>query len=231
MRLLLLPFLLAAAPGIATAQATPTTTPPTEYRTWVGIQAGYSRHELSGSEVDFKMRIYNAGYGPLQGTNHPLEWFTVGAVVRRQLHSVLFLQGELNYVRKGGQMTDTGFYDQDPIVINYLQLPVLLRLAVPVAGPVGVHLEGGAALNLALNEREINQRYYAPANVYTHNGAILSPAVGGGLDWRQGRHAYSLNFRYSPDTHDFFQREFMGTAYTLRHSGYTATLGVLFGQP
>lgn len=230
MRLLLISYLLAAAHSVAMAQTTTASTAP-EYRTWVGVQAGYSRHELSGSEVDFTLQPYNAGYGPLQGKNRPLEWFTVGAVVRRQLHSVLFLQGELNYVRKGGQMTGTAFYDQDPIVVNYLQLPVLLRLVVPVVGPVGVHLEGGAALNLALNEREINTRYYAPANVYTHNAAILSPAVGGGLDWQQGRHAYSLNFRYAPDTRDFFQREFAGTAYTLRHSGYTATLSVLFGQP
>lgn len=200
------------------------------YTRFFGGQAGYSRHTLSGSDVDFHMDR-SSYYGPaLHPKNHPSQGLTVGVVARQQLYKVLWLQEELNYVRKGGQLTDAGFYDDAPIIINYVQLPLLLHLQVPETGQFALHVQAGAVANAALNERKMDSRYYAPGNTYTNNSLILAPAIGGGLSWQQERYNYFLNFRYSADPKDFFQRRYAGTDYTLRHKGILLTAGVLIGS-
>ncbi|WP_245744813.1 PorT family protein [Hymenobacter actinosclerus] len=154
---------------------------------------------------------------------------TLGLVARQQLYKALWLQQELNYVRKGGQLTGAGFYDEDPIVINYVQVPVLLHVQLPIAGALAVYAQGGGVLNLGLNSRRINPQYYAGGNKYGTNPLILAPAVGAGLAWQQPQRSYYLNFRYSADSRDFFERSYGGKDYTLRNKGITLTAGVLFG--
>lgn len=224
-------FLLAGS--VAKAQTTEPTTPvaatPAKPHYW-GVQIGYSNHHLSGSEVDYFTRQSTGYYGTYPAENRPAEAVTVGVLARQQLLRVLWLQEELNYVRKGGQMANGIFSDQEPISIHYLQIPLLLHLQVPSTGQLALFVQGGGVLNFALNERKINPNYYSSGNAYTNNNIVPGVALGGGLLWKQSeRLAFSLTGRYSPDLGDFFVRSYNGTDYTLRHQGFTITGGVLFG--
>ncbi|MDU0369952.1 porin family protein [Hymenobacter endophyticus] len=210
------------------AQTSEPVAAPTVVKSYWGFQGGYSNHHLSGSEVDL---FFNQPfYSPDPKENRPAEAATVGLVMRQRLYKVLWLQEELNYVRKGGQMGGGALSDQSPVSIHYLQIPLLLHVQGPDAGPLAVFLQGGAVLNVALNKREINSAYYYPGNTYTDNTLIPGLAVGGGIAWQHSKHRmFSLTARYSPDLRDFFVRYFLKD-YTLRHQGFTVTGGVLFGS-
>lgn len=202
-----------------------------DFTSFLGFQAGYSYYTMVGTEADFFVNPSAVGYSSLpNGHQTPAQWFTCGLIVRRRLLGNLALQGELNYVRKGGQLKNEAFYERTLVAVNYVQVPVLLHLNVPIAGAFSLHAEGGAGLNLALNERKVETRYHAPSTTYVHNAVLLAPTVGAGAAWQQQRRSYYLTFRYSSDTRAFYQRQYNGTDFALRHRGATVTAAVLFGR-
>ncbi|MBG8556387.1 hypothetical protein [Hymenobacter guriensis] len=219
---LILTFLLALVSTCSFAQSSDFDSP--VLRKLFGFHVGYSQFHLSGSDADLRTQ-----YSEI--SNQPLRSITAGIAGRQQLFSVLYLQEELNYVSKGGQFKNSIFIsDKDPIIIRYLEAPVTLRLMLPTLEGLFIHVEGGAALNIALNQREINLNNYVPNTTFEQPNFIVAPVLGAGLDFQYHQQIFSLDMRRTWDTKDFFSRSFGSSEYSFRHQGFTITAGMLLGK-
>lgn len=90
----------------------------------VGIKAGYSLAKISQAPtVDWKN----------------LSFFTGGLSFEAGL-GFISLQPEVLYVRMGGKLSAGGFENR----LNYIQVPVLLKIAVVPAGPIRPFFSAGA---------------------------------------------------------------------------------------
>ena len=187
----------------------------------IGFRKGYSRHELRGSEVDFRT--------PLGATSTAVDGFTVGLLVRGQLYRRLALQGEMVYVRKGGRLSGVNIGNDDSYIVDYLQIPVVLNLAIAKLNQLSFHLEAGYAANLAMSGPEINKQSYSTGNEFEDKGLVFAPVGGAEVVWNQPKRSYFLHFRYSQDPSGFYRRTFQNQQYALRHSGFSLTVGALFG--
>jgi hypothetical protein len=79
--------------------------------------------------------------------------FTVGGFVSFPLNGVLSLQPEVMYVPKGVPITRTDSSETVTMRLSYLELPVLLRVAPRVRGPVRFDVFGGPAFSARLSAR------------------------------------------------------------------------------
>jgi hypothetical protein len=81
--------------------------------------------------------------------------FAVGGLVNIPLSPMVSLQPELLYVTKGA---DVEFFGEDVgyIALNYLEVPVLLRVDVPVAGSVAPFIVAGPALGFVVSAKAVD---------------------------------------------------------------------------
>lgn len=219
-------------------EAVKTSTALGDHATHVGFRAGYSKYRMTGSEADLHTTPYRVQYS--QGSvvysdeNRPVQWFTVGAVLRKQLYKPLAFQTELTYLREGGVFKNSpggGFLiDKGSYTVDCLQIPALLNLTLLAAGPLALHLEGGIALNVIVSGVDLDQAHLHPSNKFNDPNTILAPIYGAELTLKRQKVTYLLNLRYSNDLADFYQREYIGTHYNLRSAGFSINTGILFGQ-
>lgn len=187
----------------------------------IGFRVGYSRYQLRGSEVDFR--------APMGIMNAAVNGFTASLLVRGQLYRRLALQGEMVYVCKGGYLNSAGIGKDDSYIVDYLQIPLVLNLAVAKLHQLSLHLEAGYAASLAMSGPEINKQSYAIGNDFEDKGVVFAPVGGAEVAWNQPKRSYFLHFRYSQDPDAFYRRTFQNQQYALRHSGFSITAGALFG--
>jgi hypothetical protein len=103
---------------------------PSDLAAGVGIKAGYSLARFTQVSTE-----------PLSFTWDYLPFFAGGLYVEHSLLGFLSFQPELLYVRMGGQYEITDFSLEDRL--DYIQLPVLLKLNILPAGPVRPFLCAG----------------------------------------------------------------------------------------
>ncbi|MFD1875646.1 porin family protein [Hymenobacter bucti] len=189
---------------------------------YFGVRAGYSNYTMEGEEVKLHTQ---PGADELQRD----QWFTVGAILRKRLYAPLSLQAELNYLREGGHFKGGVFLGKTVYTIDCLQIPLLLDVEVPATEQLSIHLQGGMALTTVVREVELDMPSFDKRNRFSNPTDFFSPVLGGELAWHQGRHVYFLNARYSYDLTDYYQREYMGTYYNAKSSGFTLAVGTLLG--
>ncbi len=130
-RVLLMVLLLVAAAGIAEAQSPA-----------LGVRAGASLARLAGGGAE-RLDGVRAGAA-------------IGVLASVDVAGPLALQTELTWVRKGGKGTLQGF--EEPIAfdleIDYLQLPLLAAVRLPMLGPLRPVLLAGPAVSFELACRE-----------------------------------------------------------------------------
>ena len=155
-------------------------------------------------------------------------WVTVGAVVRQRLYWPLSVQGELLYIRQGGDFTRRAFPGKTNYAIDCLQVPLLLDLRLGGAKGPALHLQGGLALVGVVNGVQLDAPSYAPGNQFSNPSGWWAQAYGAELAWAADRRVYTLTARFTQDLTDFYQRDFRGTPYNARSHGFSLTAGVLF---
>ena len=222
--LLLATSAAAQSPAPAAAPARSRLLPAQAYPALLGARIGYGSFRLSGTEVDFQTDPAGAA-----AHNEPLAALTLGLVVRARLAGPLAFQTELDYVRKGGQLTSPAHAPNTSFAIDYLQIPALLHLALLRAGHLTLAAEAGYAANLSMGGPVIDYRAYPPGTDLTVRGLVFAPVLGAEVSWQQQNHHYLLHARYSRDQTDFYRRTFDGQTYTLRNQGFTLTAGMLLG--
>jgi hypothetical protein len=212
---------------------------PTDNGTYVGFRVGYSNYHMTGSEADFRTTPYRVQYSQgsvtMSDENLPVQWVTVGAILRKRIVGPLSFQAEANYLREGGSFKSApggGFViDKSSYVVDYLQIPALLNLTAFTVGPMALHLEGGLALNMVLSGVELDKPNLHPDNKFNNPSLLAATVYGAEITWQHQKRLYLLNFRYSNDLSDFYQREYVDTHYNLRSSGFSVATGILFGRP
>lgn len=208
-------LMLLLAPTLAHSQNSPSPF-------YIGARAGYSSYTMEGEEVKLHTR---PGYDELQRD----QWFTAGVIMRKRLYAPLSLQAELNYLREGGHFKGGAFLGKTVYTIDCLQLPLLLDIEVPATEHLSVHLQGGIALATVVREVELDMNSFDKRNNFSNQTHFFSPVFGGELAWHQDQHVYFFNARYTYDLTDYYQREYLGTHYNAKSSGFSLTIGTLFG--
>ncbi|MBC6611267.1 outer membrane beta-barrel protein [Hymenobacter sp. BT507] len=209
-----------------------------ETQTYFGFRTGYSNYHMTGSEADFRTTPYRVQFSDgsvdFQDKNKPIQWFTVGAIYRQKIYKRLAFQLEINYLREGGSFEAPPFggytLDRTNFVIDNLHIPILLNLQAFAIGPLTMHLEGGIAANIVVNGVELDRPNLHPSNIFNNPSVIPASVCGAEIAWRHQKSHYLLNFRYTNDLTDFYQREYIGTHYNLKSKGFSVSTGVLFGQ-
>ncbi|RZK12042.1 MAG: PorT family protein [Hymenobacter sp.] len=187
---------------------------------YLGGRAGYSSYTMEGEEV--KLHTH-PGADELKRA----QWFTVGAIARRRIYRPLSLQAEVNYLREGGSFKGGYFLGKTVYTIDCLQIPLLLDVELPAAQHLSLHLQGGLAFTSVIKGVELDMSSFASRTTFTNPSSFFAPVYGGELAWHEGRRVYFFNARYTHDLTDFFQREYAGTHYNARSSGFSLTIGAL----
>ena len=157
------------------------------------------------------------------------QWVTGGVIIRKRIYGPLSLQAEANYLREGGHFKGGYFLGKTVYTIDCLQLPLLLDIEAPAAEHLSVHLQGGMALTKVVRGVQLDRPSFDTGNSFNNPSAFFSPLVGGELAWQQGRQVYFLTARYTHDLSDYYQRDYHGTPYNARSTGFALTVGTLFG--
>jgi hypothetical protein len=108
------------AAGVAVALAVPF---PASAQVSFGVQGGLSLASLSGDDAEGELEDTRTG-------------FNAGAFVELPLADIIWLVPGAYYVQKGA--TSDGVVDQ--LSIDYLEVPLLLRVGVSERDPIGVNL-------------------------------------------------------------------------------------------
>jgi hypothetical protein len=108
-------------------------------------------------------RQYGAKVGPAFSTtaiepDEPAEygWRNGGAVALfyvRPVTPVLAIQFEALYVQKGGKFEDPEFPEQSTILLDYVEVPVLLRVGSSRRHARGLHVFGGGSVGMRVSAR------------------------------------------------------------------------------
>jgi len=101
-------------------------------QTSLGFQGGLSLATLGGSDVGDMDPGYKTGFG-------------LGAFLELPVSDVLSIQPELLYLQKGAEGSEQGV--NITVAISYVELPVLLRINVPVEGNVAPYFVVGPAIS------------------------------------------------------------------------------------
>ena len=142
----------------------------------MGFRAGYSNYTITGTEVDLHTQ-------PGADRVVRVPWVTVGALVRQRLYKPLSVQGELLYVRQGGDFTRRAFPGKTNYAIDCLQVPLLLDLRLGAPDGLALHLQGGAAFVAVLNGVQLDASSFAPGNRFSNPSGWWAHAYGAELAW------------------------------------------------
>jgi hypothetical protein len=126
--------------------------------------------------------------------------FSIGGFLNYHFAEMFALQPELSFVMKGATATGNGV--NSTITGNYIELPVLLKVYVPLAGRSPVKLNGYAGPALAIN---VAASVETQAGGQTSNTDIknqtksvdLGLVFGGGVGFDIGKGVLDLSLRYT----------------------------------
>lgn len=141
--------------------------------------------------------------------------FSSGFFLDIPVSQYLSFQLELNYMKRGGSN------DEAQVKASYIQLPVLLKVDVPInrAGTLGVYMQGGLSFNYGVGVNVSNQTYGAESYPFrplkTALGTVLSVGVSKEFKFRK---AFYLEARYD----DIKQKTQLGNI-----SGYSADISTV----
>jgi len=119
----------------------------------------------------------------------------------------LSLQPELNYVQKGTSLGSFDLTDPFGIVtgtaelleaVDYLELPVLLRVSFPTGGRVSPYLVGGPVVGFRLSQQlRITGTISAGTDIDLFKSTDFGAALGAGSELGRGQFRGTLETRYT----------------------------------
>jgi hypothetical protein len=100
-----------------------------------GIKGGLSFYKIAG---DVSASYMGLSYGESFDSNTKMG-FHGGIFMEKPLNEYLSIQPEVNFIQKGGSESgdideDFGFFDDEDITLSYIDVPLLLKLNIPLEG-------------------------------------------------------------------------------------------------
>ena len=226
---------------------------PANAATKFGVKAGLNMAKLSGDgwdqiegememAVDSKMRL---GFG-------------FGVVMQMPLgEGGLMLQPEAWYVMKGGKMgfpeAEAEGYDVEAeIKMDYIEVPILVKYAIPTQGKIAPCLFAGPAVAMNIGAKfettgaDAEDADLGDGDIYNKKDIDFGIVFGGGVDFALGeRNKLMIDVRYTlgmaelyddvteddvddASDDDVFFTDDDGNALELKNSNIQITVGILF---
>lgn len=173
----------------------------------IGFKIGYTRNQLRGQDT-----------GPdIEVTKIATNGVTIGLVGNIKILDWLYFQPEMLYIQKGGKydvnvplpVSIPGFSVNviDTRSLEYLEIPLLLKVALPVKWPVkptfqtgvsaGLKLRGNLENNVNITISGYHIPYFRTEDITSQlNSLELSYLIGGGLDIEAGRGKLGIDQRF-----------------------------------
>jgi len=151
--------------------------------------------------------------------------FTLGAVLEIGLGGNVFLQPEAVFIQKGSKLQVLN--DDNKFNVNYLDIPVLLKIKLLNSNLLNINLFGGPSFGLALNGEETQNGQTVEVNFGGENGLKrfdLGINAGGGVGVNLGSIGVFGDVRYLfgvSDISDDANRE-------IKNKGLNLSVGLMF---
>lgn len=117
------------------------------------------------------------------------------------------------------------------LALDYVEIPILAKLQIPVAGPMTPTVFGGPAVGINLNAEFDEPRPGTdPRDISDFvNGTEIGAHVGAGLDVEAGGVLLMLDARYTRGlTGVFDDEEINDAASDIKNEGFRLSLGIRF---
>lgn len=189
--LLLSSFILVIAPSSASAQAPgadPAATPPAplppepvhdDSHIHLGLRVGLNLSSLGGDDVDDSQQNRRVG-------------FAFGGFMVIEFGSMVGFQPEIYYSMQGNELVD----GRGTLELDYIQVPLLLRMKLPVQRTVGVHLVAGPSIGVLVSAEGKRQGSTVDLKSITDSFDI-GAALGAGIDIPLQQGGINLEARYT----------------------------------
>lgn len=122
-----------------------------------GIQAGLNFATFGGDDTDLFREALQGVPGASAADEGRRTGFTAGVFLVADFRGLLALQPELRFIQKGYQIASSVRLGEElvpvtaTIKIDYVEVPLLVRLDVPTAGPVSPHVLVGPTFGSTVN--------------------------------------------------------------------------------
>ncbi|MGQ9801680.1 MAG: outer membrane beta-barrel protein [Candidatus Saccharicenans sp.] len=173
----------------------------------LGCKIGYNRNQLRGQETGPEIEV----------TKIATNGVTIGLVGNIKILDWLYFQPEVLYFQKGGKydvkvqlpVSIPGFEVSviDTRSLEYLEIPLLLKVALPLKWPVkptfltgisaGLKLRGNLENNVNITISGYHIPYFRTEDITSQlNTLELSYVIGGGFDFKVGRGTLAIDQRF-----------------------------------
>lgn len=156
----------------------------------VGLKGGLSSSTLHGDlPVDHERRL----------------GFSGGAFITVGVNRLVSVQPEILFVTKGTSLGTVDLTDQNGTVVgtadlvmklDYLEFPVLVRVALPAMGDASPHVMAGPAVGVRLSQR-LTLSGFGSSEIHVTKSADLGVALGAGITVGRGHIRGSFETRYT----------------------------------
>ncbi len=180
-----------------------------------GIKVGGNIAKITGSDVS-----------NIEGTLKSKVGFVGGVFLAFNIGRIITIQPEINYTMKGAERTytDSDITYNEKLYSNYIEIPVLLKIRIPIPG-ISPVVFAGPAVGYKLNEKAtldgVNETLVNEMFEKLDYGAIF----GAGLDF--GRH-FMLDVRYSLGMEKVVKAIEGETSANIKNGVWSASIGFAF---
>jgi len=207
------------------------------------VSFGFQQAEAQDQEMRFGAKagisLYNittsvsGGGMSIDATSDSRLGFALGAYAIIPFHEMFAFQPELMFVQKGGKESDDDddFFNggDTELILNYLDIPLLVRFNVPVDAPVSPYLTAGPVLGIFLSgtEKFDGESESIDEGINTLNFGL---SLGAGVAYNQ----FHFDLRYEFGLSNIFDDEeddddFFGPIdFDVTTSGLMLTVGYTF---
>jgi outer membrane protein with beta-barrel domain len=158
----------------------------------VGLKGGLSASTLHGDV-------------PADPKNERRLGFSGGAFITVGVNRLVSVQPEILFVTKGTSLGTVDLTDQNGTVVgtadlvmklDYLEFPVLVRLALPAMGDASPYVVAGPAVGVRLSQK-LTLSGFGSSESHVANSADLGVALGAGITMGRGHIRGSFETRYT----------------------------------
>ncbi len=199
-----------------------------------GLKGGLTFYKISGElSVDFM------GFSETETFDSGTRMgFHGGIFMEKPLNEFLSIQPEINFVQKGGSESDSDdlvdFSDED-VTLSYIDVPLLLKVNIPLDGNVSPFLTAGGYIGYLLDAKaefgDVTEDISDEVKDISY-GLLFGVGANFGNFFVEARYDYGLSNIFD---NDLFDDELNGGDFDdinfdfkVRNSGFSIAVGVMF---
>lgn len=192
------------------------------------IKAQDTRFGIKGGGTLYSITTEFGGFGE-ESTDSKIG-FAAGLYVEKPFSDLLSLQVEGLFVQKGGEEEGGEFFDDEEITLSYVDIPVLLRVNIPLDGTAQPYVYGGGYLGYLLDASANDEDISEFLNDFNY-GLAFGAGVSFGMLSLDIRYDLGLGNIYDDSAFDDlgeFGDFFGGAGIEATTSGLMLTAGISF---